>query len=231
MIPVADDNPTRIYPLITWLILAACIAAFIWQLGLDQQAHAIAIHSLGFIPAVLFTEASLPPDLQIVPVWLTVFTSMFLHGGWLHLISNMLYLWVFANNVEDAMGHWRFVVFYLLCAVVAAIAHGVPAPESEIPMIGASGAISGVLGAYLVLHPLSRITVVVPLGFILYPLRLPAGIVLLVWFGLQLLSSAGVDPDEPGVAFLAHIGGFVAGVLLIPLFKYRRVRLFQGNTR
>ena len=231
MIPVADDNPTRIYPLITWLILAACIAAFIWQLGLDQQAHAIAIHSLGFIPALLFTEASLPPDLQIVPVWLTVFTSMFLHGGWLHLISNMLYLWVFANNVEDAMGHWRFVVFYLLCAVVAAIAHGVPAPESEIPMIGASGAISGVLGAYLVLHPLSRITVVVPLGFILYPLRLPAGIVLLVWFGLQLLSSAGVDPDEPGVAFLAHIGGFVAGVLLIPLFKYRRVRLFQGNTR
>ena len=231
VIPVADDNPTRIFPMVTWALLAGCIAVFVWQIGLDQRAHAAVIHGLGFIPAVFFGEARLHPDMAMVPAWATLFTSMFLHGGWMHLISNMLYLWVFANNVEAAMGHMRFVVFYLLCGVVAALVHGAPAPGSEIPMIGASGAISGVLGAYLILHPFSRITVVIPLGFILYPARLPAGLVLVVWFGLQLISSAGVDPDEPGVAFLAHIGGFVAGALLIPLFKYRRVRLFQGRTR
>ncbi len=230
MIPVADDNPTRILPFITWLILAACVGAFFWQLGLDPRAHSMAVHSLGFIPAVFFGQATLPPSLEVVPVWATLVTSMFLHGGWMHLISNMLYLWVFANNVEDAMGHWRFVVFYLLCGIVAALAHGLPAPDSQIPMIGASGAISGVLGAYLLLHPFSRITVIIPLGFIIYPVRLPAGIVLMVWFVFQLISSATVDPGEPGVAFLAHVGGFVAGVLLIPFFKFRRVRLFQGKT-
>ncbi len=231
MIPVADENPTRILPIVTWGLLAASIGVFVWQVGLDQRAHVAVIHGLGFIPAVFFGEARLHPDMVLAPAWATLFTSMFLHGGWMHLISNMLYLWVFANNVEDAMGHFRFIVFYLLCGVVAALVHGAAAPGSEIPMIGASGAISGVLGAYLVLHPFSRITVVIPLIIIPYLLRLPAGLVLLLWFGFQLVSSAGVAPDEPGVAFLAHIGGFVAGLLLIPLFKYRRVRLFQGATR
>lgn len=230
MIPVADDNPTRIAPLVTWALLAACIGMFVWQIGLDSREHASLVHGLGFIPAVLFDHANLPPSLELIPAWATLITSMFLHGGWMHLISNMLYLWVFANNVEDAMGHLRFVVFYVVCGVLAALAHGLAAPESQIPMIGASGAISGVLGAYLMLHPFSRITVIIPLGIIFYPVRLPAGIVLLAWFGLQLLSSASVDPNEPGVAFLAHIGGFVAGMLLIPLFKYRRVRLFRGRT-
>lgn len=229
MIPVADDTPTRIMPLVTWALLAACVATFLWQLGLDARTHSAAVHALGFIPAVLFGHAELAPGLAVVPSPVTLVTSMFLHGGWMHLISNMLYLWVFANNVEDAMGHGRFLVFYLICGVIAALAHGLAASGSEIPMIGASGAISGVLGAYLMLHPWSRITVVIPLGILLYPARLPAGLVLVVWFGLQLLSSAGVDPNEPGVAFLAHIGGFIAGMVLVVPFKGRRVRLFRGR--
>ncbi|SEO58920.1 rhomboid family intramembrane serine protease [Aquisalimonas asiatica] len=230
MIPVADDNPTRIAPVVTWALLAACIGVFFWQIGLDQRDHVSVLHGYGFIPAVFFDHAQLPPSLEAVPVWVTPLSSMFLHGGWMHLISNMLYLWVFANNVEDAMGHGRFIIFYALCGILAALAQGLAAPESQIPMIGASGAISGVLGAYLMLHPFSRITVIIPLGIIFYPVRLPAGIVLVAWFGLQLLSSATADPNEPGVAFLAHIGGFVAGMLLIPLFKFRRVRLFRGRT-
>ncbi|MDN3519336.1 rhomboid family intramembrane serine protease [Aquisalimonas lutea] len=229
MIPVADDTPTRILPLVTWALLAACVAAFVWQLGLDPRTHSAVIHAFGFIPAVVFGHAELAPGLSVVPAPVTLVTSMFLHGGWMHLISNMLYLWVFANNVEDAMGHGRFLAFYLLCGVIAALAHGLAAPGSQIPMIGASGAISGVLGAYLLLHPWSRITVVIPLGILLYPARLPAGLVLVVWFGLQLLSSAGVDPDEPGVAFLAHVGGFIAGMVLVVPFRKRHVRLFRGR--
>ena len=220
MIPISDQNPTHRFPLVTWLLLLSCSGIFLWQLTLDQAALGRLIFGLGFIPAVIFGQAVLPPDAQLVPAWLTPLTSQFLHGGWLHLISNMLYLWVFADNVEDAMGRVRFLAFYLTCGVIAALVHGVPAPDSQIPMIGASGAISGVLGAYLLLHPRARVTVIVPIGIILYPVRIPAAVVLLAWFGMQLLQTVFTDPGEPGVAFLAHVGGFVAGMLL--LFPFRR---------
>jgi membrane associated rhomboid family serine protease len=152
---------------------------------------------------------------------------MFLHGGWMHLMGNMLYLWIFGDNVEDSMGHVRFSIFYVLCGLAAVLAQALPDPGSQVPMIGASGAISGVLGAYLLLFPRARIHVLIPLGFILQSARLPAMWVLLFWFGLQLLSNLLQGTESAGVAFRAHIGGFLAGMALIPLFKFRDVRLFN----
>ncbi len=177
------------------------------------------------MPAVLLGQGQLPPELSLVSPWITIFTSMFMHGGWMHLIGNMLYLWIFGDNVEDAMGHGRFVVFYLLCGVAAVFAQALPDPSSTVPMVGASGAISGVLGAYLLLYPHARVLVVIPFGFYLHPMRIPAGLVLVLWFGLQLLSNAMAQAGQGGVAFRAHIGGFVAGMILITIFKQRRVRL------
>jgi len=226
MIPLRDDNPTTLKPVITVGLIALCTLVFFWQLSLGAHAEAV-IQALGVMPAALFGKQALAPELMQVPAALTVVTSMFLHGGWMHLIGNMLYLWIFGNNVEDAMGHGRFVVFYLVCGAVAVLAQALPAPDSTIPMIGASGAISGVLGAYLLLYPHARVLVLIPLGFFSRVIYLPAMIVLGFWFLLQLLSTLLADPGRPGVAFGAHAGGFVAGMLLVPLFKRRGVRLFH----
>jgi len=226
MIPLRDDNPTTLMPVITVGLIVLSTLAFFWQLTLGAQAEAM-IQALGVMPAALFGYQSQSPELRQIPAALTVVTSMFLHGGWMHLIGNMLYLWIFGNNVEDAMGHGRFVMFYLLCGVAAVLAQALPAPASTIPMIGASGAISGVLGAYLLLYPHARVLVLIPLGFLSRMLYLPAMLVLGFWFLLQLLSTLLADPNQPGVAFGAHAGGFVAGMLLIPLFKRRGVRLFH----
>lgn len=152
MIPLHDDNPTSIKPYVTLALIASCTLVFLWQLSLGSGG-ARAIYGLGVIPAVLLDTKVLHPSLVLVPPVVTVFTSMFLHGGWMHLIGNMLYLWIFGNNVEDAMGHGRFVAFYLLCGIAAVFAQVLPDPASTTPMIGASGAISGVLGAYLLLYP------------------------------------------------------------------------------
>jgi membrane associated rhomboid family serine protease len=227
MIPIRDDNPTERPAYVTVALIILCALAFLWQ-----QSHPLAgqeqiAYSLGLVPAVLFDLQQLPPQIALVPAELTIFTSMFLHGGWLHLIGNMLYLWIFGNNVEDAMGRVRFVLFYLLCGVAAALAQALPNPDSVIPMIGASGAVAGVLGAYLLLHPRAQVTVVIPLGFLLYPVQWPAVLVLGLWFAIQIGSSLMVTGDEGGVAWFAHVGGFVAGMALIPLFKRRDVPLWR----
>jgi len=224
MIPLHDDNPTTIKPVVTVGFIAACVLVFFWQLSLGPEMQR-AVYQFGTVPAVLFGSRTLPPELAVVPAWVTVFTSMFMHGGWMHLIGNMLYLWIFGNNVEDAMGHLRFVVFYVVCGVAAVFAHALPASDSTVPMIGASGAISGVLGAYLLLYPHARVLVAIPFGFIIHTVRLPAGWVLGFWFLFQLLSSALSQGQEGGVAFGAHIGGFVAGMALIPFFRHHNVRL------
>ncbi len=232
MIPLHDDNPTSTLPLVTVGLIVACVLVFLWQLSLSERAIEAAIFAFGVTPATLLGATALPPEIYRVPPWTTVFTSMFLHGGWLHLIGNMLYLWIFGNNIEDAMGHARFVVFYTLCGVAAVAAQAIPNPDSTIPMIGASGAISGVLGAYLLLYPRAQILVLVPLGFFTRLVYLPAVLVLGLWFVLQLVSSALTPTEEGGVAFGAHIGGFVAGIALILLFKRRGVRLFApGRSR
>ena len=224
MIPLRDDNPSSIAPVVTIGLIVACVLMFLWELSFGASSQRV-IYALGVVPASLLGRGDLPAELTWVPPWATVFTSMFMHGGWMHLIGNMLYLWIFGDNVEDSMGHGRFVVFYLLCGIAAVLAQALPDPNSTVPMVGASGAISGVLGAYLLLYPHARVLVVIPLGFILQTMRVPAGIVLLLWFGLQLLSNAMAQAGQGGVAFRAHIGGFVAGMLLIPIFKQRRFRL------
>jgi rhomboid family protein len=225
--PLKDNIPTYRRPIVTVGLIAACVLVYGWQASLRAQAGLYAVYSYGFIPGVLLGDAELPPELVMVPAAATVFTSMFLHGGLMHLAGNMLYLWVFGNNVEDNLGHGRFLVFYLLCGTAAAFAEALPDPSSEVPMIGASGAISGVLGAYLILFPHARVHVLIPFGFLfLHTIR--AGWLLGFWFLFQLLSGLFGDSSEGGVAWWAHVGGFVAGMALILVMRDRRRRLWAG---
>lgn len=230
MFPLHDDNPTQRVPFITITLIVMCVLIFFWQLSLGPSVQ-LAIVSLGAIPAVILGPETLPPELTIVPAWATVFTSMFLHGGWMHLIGNMLYLWIFGDNVEDVMGHGRFVVFYLLCGIVALLANALPDTQSVVPMIGASGAISGVLGAYLLLYPRARVLVAIPFGFFIHTTRLPAAWVLIFWFALQIFNTWLAGDQQGGVAWGAHIGGFLAGMVLIPFFRRPGVRLFAPVRR
>jgi len=218
MIPLKDDNPSQLTPVVTIGLIVTCTLVFLWQFMQGPRAGQAIIYALGLIPSVLFGHRSLPPEVATVPAALTVFTSMFLHGGWLHLIGNMLYLWIFGDNVEDAMGHGRFLAFYLLCGVAAAFTQALPDPQSTLPMVGASGAISGVLGAYLLLYPRARVLVLVPIFIIITTMRLPASLVLGLWFVLQALSTLAAS-EGGGVAFRAHVGGFIAGMLLLMFFK------------
>ena len=226
MIPLRDDNPCTIKPWMTIALIVSCSLVFLWQISLGARGFQIAVVSLGAIPATLLGDKNLPADIALLPPFLTIFTSMFLHGSWMHLIGNMLYLWIFGNNIEDAMGHVRFIFFYLLCGVAAVLAQALPNVYSVAPMIGASGAISGVLGAYVLLFPHARILVLIPIGFYSRLMHLPAMWVLGFWFVLQLISSSLTAPGAGGVAFGAHVGGFIAGMILLPFFKYRHVRWF-----
>lgn len=228
MIPLHDDNPTRIKPVITVTFMMVSILVFFYQLALGPTAGQTFVYQYGAIPAVIFGLESLPSELRAIPPSFSLITSMFLHGGFMHLIGNMLYLWIFGNNIEDAMGHFRFIVFYFFCGVIAALTHALTDPGSTIPMIGASGAISGVLGAYLLLYPRAQVMVLVPLGFFSQLMYVPAGLVLGLWFLLQLISgSVSVGRGGGGVAWFAHVGGFVAGMVLIGFFKRRSVRFFN----
>jgi rhomboid family protein len=223
LIPLRDDNPTRSRPVVTILLIVLCALVFLWQLSLSPNGQQQAAYLFGMIPAVLFGNAEL--EGQWIPAGATLVTSMFLHGGWLHLLGNMLYLWIFGDNIEDRLGRVRFVLFYLLCGVVAALGQGIADPRSEVPMIGASGAISGVLGAYIVLYPKAKVLVLVPLVVYITTLRVPAIVVLGLWFAGQLLSSLVAAPGSGGgVAFAAHVGGFVAGLMTIRLFVRDRRR-------
>jgi membrane associated rhomboid family serine protease len=233
MIPYHDENATQRTPVVTYAFIALNVLAwlFIEGAGWSTLSLARAVCDLGLIPGEL--TGLVPPGTRI-PMGdglvcltdpgrqvLNVFTSMFMHGGWMHLIGNMWFLWIFGNNIEDSMGHARFVVFYLLSGVAAALLQVVLSPASTIPMVGASGAISGVMGAYLVLYPRVRVWTLVPLGFFLTTIALPAWTMLLYWMVLQFLGGLGglfAQEQTGGVAFWAHIGGFVAGAVLIKLF-------------
>ena len=226
MIPLRDANPTRRTPVVTLALIVACFVAFAWELGLQASSEASLnafITEWGVVPAELV--AAWEDGRVLSQEVLTLFSSQFLHGGWLHLLGNMLYLWIFGNNVEDRLGRGRFIVFYLGGGVAAALAQTAIDPESQIPMIGASGAIAATLGAYLVLFARARITTLVFLGFFYQLINVPAIIVLGFWFVLQLLdglASLGTTSTGGGVAFFAHIGGFVAGALLVRLFAIGR---------
>jgi membrane associated rhomboid family serine protease len=223
-VPLYDDNPIRQVPVVTYALIGSCIGAFLWQLG---QPGEIVAYRYGMIPAVLFGHRALTPELAVIPPWATIFTSMFLHGGLLHLGGNMLFLWIFGNNIEDLLGRVRFLALYLGSGVAAALAQGLIAPESPIPMIGASGAVAGVLGAYLLTYPHANVHVFVWIVILFWVVTVPAWLLLGMWFAMQLFSGLATAPGEPGVAFWAHVGGFVAGVVLFLVLRPRGVALLQ----
>jgi membrane associated rhomboid family serine protease len=222
-IPLHDTTPRYLIarPWTTWGLMIACVVAYLGQVAGGEEGMVRLVYGLGTIPAVLTGSAALAPQLVMADPLVTLVTYQFLHGGFMHLAGNMLYLWVFGDNVEDAMGHGRFLLFYLACGVLAALAQVAADPANATPLIGASGSISGVLGAYLILHPRAR--VLVPI--VIIPLYLPAWLLLIFWFGFQFFAAFG-GPAADNVGWWAHIGGFVAGVLLIFLFRYRAVPLF-----
>lgn len=232
MIPLHDDNPTEITPFVTVTLIASCALVFFYQSTLSTEPGRTFVFQYGAIPALVFGRAEAPSELAGIPPYATLLTSMFLHGGWLHLIGNMLYLWIFGNNIEDVMGHAKFVLFYITCGILAALSHALTDPSSTIPMVGASGAISGVLGAYLLLFPHARVLVFIPMGFASRTMYVPAGVVLGLWFVMQLLSGGmSLNTEGGGVAFFAHVGGFIAGMLLIGLFKRADVQFFAPARR
>lgn len=227
MIPLRDHNPTRTVPFVTVALIVANIGVFVYQMDLmahSQRALTRFVYHMAMIPSEV--SHNFGPDTMR-----SIFTSMFLHGGFLHIAGNMLYLWIFGNNVEDSMGHFRFLVFYLLCGSAAAAGHVFVSPDSTVPTMGASGAISGVLGAYLLLFPRARIDTWIPVWWLfLTTIEVPAFFFLVFWFLLQLISGLpdlAFSSARGGVAWWAHIGGFVAGAVLIPIFKRRNVRLWQ----
>ena len=240
MIPFRDANPTRTFPVVVVSLIAANVIVFVHQVMLQEPQGTIFAYTHGAIPLVLLGKATLAqvvpiqvraaavvsdvPITALQPIWLTILTCMFLHGGLLHLGGNMLYLWIFGNNVEDVLGHARFLLFYLVCGCLAAGAQIIMSLHSRLPMIGASGAIAGVLGAYYVKFPYARIQCLVFLFFLVTVVMLPAKLVLLLWFLLQVwqsLQPAGPYAAYGGVAVFAHIGGFLAGWALVRRFERR----------
>lgn len=235
MIPLGDDRRAghrTPYVVIALILLNALV--FIYELNLSTEALQRVIFAWGLTPYEIVNRVDLSPEIN-APVWVTVFSAMFLHSGWLHLAGNMLYLWIFGDNVEDAMGHLPFLLFYLLCGIGAALLHIAFNRDATVPMIGASGALSGVLGAYLLMFPRKRVRVLIFLGIFVTVISLPSLLVIGFWVVLQLLSSiATVTPDaaqSDGVAYLAHVGGFLAGVLLLLCWRrpVRTARRFAGR--
>ncbi len=224
MIPFKDDNPTHHFPIMTIALITANLAVFIFEF-LSPSDHQRLAYAYGAIPHALLTFDTLQPVHPLI----TIFTSMFMHGGLFHLGSNMLYLWIFGNNIEDKLGYVKFIIFYLLCGVVAAYAHAFINPASTVPMIGASGAVSGILGAYILLFPHARIHTLVFFIFFVQVVKLPAIIVIGFWIGIQFLNGlfSHGTATHGGIAWFAHIGGFIFGILIIKSFmKNKRRQLF-----
>mgnify|MGYP001544574248 CR=1 FL=1 len=231
MFPIRDDNPQFLKPYVTYGLIAANAVVWIAFQGLGGDPElALSVCKLGLVPGELLGTVSPGTALRLTPTTIcviaespayhTIFTSMFTHGSWMHLIGNMWFLWLFGDNVEDSMGHGRFLIFYILCGMAAAGLQVAFDPSSAIPMVGASGAIGGVMGAYVVLYPRVRIHMLVILGFFITTIVVPAFVMLGYWFILQLASGAlSIGHGGGGVAFWAHVGGFAAGAGLIFLFK------------
>jgi membrane associated rhomboid family serine protease len=226
LIPLRDINPTERFAVVTFVLIVLNIVVFVYELTLGSAANEVFVESFAIIPARLFAPGA---GAGAVPAAATLFTSMFLHGGFLHVAGNMLYLWIFGNNVEDSMGRGRFILFYTLCGCIAAYAHAFANRFSTTPMIGASGAVSGVLGAYLLLYPRARVVTLVFFGFFVRTVEIPAMVVLGFWFVLQFVSALVSSGAPGGVAWYAHVAGFVSGTLLIGLFKRKDVSFGGGR--
>jgi len=231
MFPLSDDNPHFLTPYTTYALIALNIAAWIFVQGLGMEPRlATSVCTLGLLPGELLQTLPAGTSFQVgpnafctltdTPTWLTAISHMFLHGGWLHIIGNLWFLWIFGNNVEDSMGHARFALFYLLCGLAAAAAQVLADPASGVPMVGASGAIGGVMGAYVLLYPKVQVKMLVFLFFYVTTVSIPAFWMLGYWFVAQLIGGVGaIGAHGGGVAFWAHVGGFVGGAVLIRLFQ------------
>jgi rhomboid family protein len=228
-IPFRDDTPARQLPAATYAFVAACVVVFLWQLSLGPTGVERSAMQFGMIPAVLFGAARLPARLALVAPPLTLVTSMFLHSGWVHLIGNMIYLFVFGKGVENALGSLRFILFYLLCGIAAALTQALTEPAATLPMVGASGAIAGVLGAYLVLYPFGHVFVFFWIIIFFRVIAIPAILLLGFWFLMQLLSAEGAGASVGGVAVWAHVGGFIAGMILVLFMRRRGVAMLQAS--
>jgi membrane associated rhomboid family serine protease len=226
MIPLRDDIPSRMTPIVTRTLIGLNILAFLGQILLDPSGRVI-VHLFGAIPANLMGRLADAPS-WLLPAPVTVVSSMFLHGGFIHLGGNMLYLHIFGDNVEDAMGHTRFLIFYMVCGALAAYANAAVTPESTTPMIGASGAVSGILGAYLILYPRARIVTLVPIFYFIQIVQIPAIFILGFWIAAQLVNGLlSLGLTGGGIAWFAHVGGFFAGMALVKLFR-KKWRLVDG---
>ncbi len=224
MIPIKDDNPTRTVPFVTVSLIILNCVIYLYQMILPGELSHLLTLKFGVVPYEITHFVDVRPEIPI-PTFFTVITSQFLHGSIFHLGGNMLYLWIFGNNIEDIMGHLRFLGFYLICGILAALAHIILQPTSTIPTIGASGAISGVLGAYLLRFPKAKVLVVLWLFFIIRLIYVPALVVLGFWIIIQIFSGFGsLGSSGGGVAWFAHIGGFFAGMILLKVFERRRSR-------
>lgn len=219
MIPLKDDNPTNSTPIITYIIIGICVVVFLLEISSPNYSSGALFYSWGVIPASLVHNLQVPEEIYRVPPMATLITSMFMHGGFMHLIGNMLYMWIFADNIEDELGKTKFIIFYILSGIAAALTQVYMNTESTVPMIGASGAIGGVLGAYIVNHPRAKVLVLIPLGFFTQIIKVPAIFVLGIWFILQFVSSAFSSSSGGGVAYGAHIGGFIFGAIAILFFN------------
>ena len=232
IIPIGDEIERTATPFqfATIAMLAICIAVWGWEVNLPIEEVEGAFYSFGLVPAFLFGFRVPPPELAIIPPALTIITSMFMHGGWSHIIGNMVYLWVFGSSLEEACGHVRFVIFYILCGVGAAIGQALVDPGGTLPMIGASGAISGLLAAYMLVYPFNKVTVLIMLiGF--FKVRLPAMAVIGLWIAYQMYAmfaaAAAPEPEIGGVAWTAHVGGFATGAVLIFVLRRPGVKMMQ----
>jgi membrane associated rhomboid family serine protease len=207
MLPLGDENPTRLTPVINWSIVATCILVFLWQSSLGSAHFMYTLVTFGLVPAKVISGTGQH----------TFMTNIFLHGGWSHLLGNMLFLWIFGDNIEDCCGHFRYLAFYLACGVIASAFWMLTAWGSSYPAVGASGAISGVLGAYFILYPSARIRTLVGAGFFWRVVRVPAYAMIGLWFVYQLLLA--FIPLNTGVAYWAHVGGFIAGIVLARIIR------------
>lgn len=232
MVPLRDDIPTRIRPVVTYCLIIVNIVVFLMELRLSDQQLSQFFQSWAIVPRELTASLEGIPPNQGVAEWLTLFTSQFLHGGILHIAGNMLFLWIFGNNVEDRLGHIKFLVFYLSCGALAALTQWFFSAYSSVPSLGASGAIAGVMGAYILRYPKAEILTLIPLGFFFWTARIPAFFFLGFWFLQQTVASvaslgapSNIGMESGGIAYWAHAGGFVFGIILGPLLG-----LFASNT-
>lgn len=219
VIPIGDSVPSRTFPLVNLLIISANVAVFFYELSLGGRINAF-FYDWGVVPAFLSDYVEHPGD-NSSQVLLTPFTAMFMHGGWVHLIGNMVFLWVFGDNIEDALGHLRYLVFYVLAGLGAVALQVFFSPNDLVPMVGASGAIAGVLAAYMVLYPRATVVVLIPLFLFFWTAYVPAIFLIGMWFIIQLMSGLAtvgyVTGGSGGVAWWAHVGGFLAGIVLVSL--------------